>query len=254
MHRAGGHSVLSVIEKYSAFLAGKGSGSGWDRANKSLSIGSFLPLRPITIFDVGANDGRSAAHIQRLRPTIEDRYFLFEPAEYCFSALAMRAKELPNAVMLRVAVSEMDGTETLYVPPVKTGLASLHERRDVSVVQHRYTRVEVKTRSLDSVANEYNVETIELLKMDIEGHELVALKGAKELLGRRAIKVLTFEFGSANVNSRTFFRDFWELLTGYGFTLFRIVPGGGTHEIKRYSEELEYFRGATNYIGRLRQL
>ena len=57
-----------------------------------------------------------------------------------------------------------------------------------------------------------------------------------------------FEFGSANVNSRTFFRDFWDLLTGYGYRVERIIPGGGTPPSAATPRDLEYFRGATNYV------
>jgi hypothetical protein len=51
------------------------------------------------------------------------------------------------------------------------------------------------------------------MKMDIEGHELFALRGAKRALARGVIRPLSFEFGTGNINSRTFFRDYWDLLT-----------------------------------------
>ena len=40
---------------------------------------------------------------------------------------------------------------------------------------------------------------------------LEALKGAANSLASGMIKALAFEFGSGNLNSRTFFRDFWDL-------------------------------------------
>jgi hypothetical protein len=54
------------------------------------------------------------------------------------------------------------------------------------------------------------------------------------------------------VNSRTFFRDFWELLIPLGFEIRRICPGGRTIGVKSYYEDLEMFRGVTNYIATLR--
>ena len=90
--------------------------------------------------------------------------------------------------------------------------------------------------------------TSDFLKMDLEGHELFALRGAGDYLAPGKIAALAFEFGSANVNSRTFFRDFWELLTPLGYTLYRMVPGGRTLKISHYDETLEFFRGATNYL------
>jgi hypothetical protein len=33
--------------------------------------------------------------------------------------------------------------------------------------------------------------------------------------------------------------------------IYRIIPGGGVVRVEVYSEQLEYFRGATNYIATL---
>ena len=85
--------------------------------------------------------------------------------------------------------------------------------------------------------------------MDLEGHELFALNGATTALKLGYIKALSFEFGAGNVNSRTFFRDFWELLTPLGFELRRICPGGVTVPVREYYEDLEFFRGVSNYVG-----
>jgi len=59
-----------------------------------------------------------------------------------------------------------------------------------------------------------------------------------------------FEFGAPNIYSRTFFSDFWDLLTADGFRLDRILPGGRLLRIDSYSEELEHFRGVSNYLAR----
>jgi hypothetical protein len=84
--------------------------------------------------------------------------------------------------------------------------------------------------------------------MDIEGHELFALRGAKNALKAGCIRALSFEFGSGNINSRTFFRDFWDLLTMYEYKIVRVLPGGKLYSVRAYNEDLEYFRGVSNYI------
>ena len=104
----------------------------------------------------------------------------------------------------------------------------------------------VPTITIDEFAAEHGLTTIDLLKMDIEGHELEALHGAANLLGAGRIKALTFEFGGCNIDSRTYFQDFWYLLTGYGFRLYRLLPGAGLMPIQKYTEDLESFV-TTNY-------
>jgi hypothetical protein len=59
---------------------------------------------------------------------------------------------------------------------------------------------------------------------------------------------MSFEFGGGNINSRTYFRDYWDLLTRHGYEIYRILPGGRRLQIVRYDEDMEYFRGVSNYV------
>lgn len=94
------------------------------------------------------------------------------------------------------------------------------------------------------------IQFVDFAKFDVEGAELSALHGGARTFSRKAIGALSIEFGSSNINSRTFFRDFWDFLTGYGFELFRVLPGGRTLRIEEYYEDLEHFRGVSNYVAR----
>lgn len=141
-----------------------------------------------------------------------------------------------------------DGNATLYSAGDAAGNASLHERRDTYFIDQSFSPVTVPQVAIDSVIAKYAIATVDFMKMDIEGHELFALRGAQHSIEAGTIRALSFEFGSGNINSRTFFRDYWDLLTGHGYRLHRVLPGGRLLETERYSEELEYFRGVSNYI------
>jgi hypothetical protein len=86
---------------------------------------------------------------------------------------------------------------------------------------------------------EKNVEKIHFLKLDIEGHELKALNGVKEMIGNRKIDFIQFEFGGCNIDSRTFFQDFFYLLKDNN-TWYRILKNG-LFEIPEYKETCEIF-------------
>jgi Methyltransferase FkbM domain len=131
---------------------------------------------------------------------------------------------------------------------VGSGGASLFERHDSYFADTTLRQSTVVVTTLDDIIQQNNISTIDFMKMDIEGAELLALKGATKALEQNLIKALSFEFGCGNVNSRTFFRDFWELLHPLGFVFYRILPGGGLWRVADYYEDLEYFRGDTNYI------
>ncbi len=65
------------------------------------------------------------------------------------------------------------------------------------------------------------------------------------MLRDRLVTMLQFEFGPANIYSRTFFYDFWSLLSGQ-YDIYRIVPVGIV-PIRYYGEHLEIFL-TTNYL------
>ena len=64
-----------------------------------------------------------------------------------------------------------------------------------------------------------------MLKVDVEGHEFKVLLGASETLSQKRIQVVQFDGGAAP-NSRIFFADFWELFTGHGYDIYRLLPMG----------------------------
>jgi len=136
----------------------------------------------------------------------------------------------------------------LYSDSPTSGLASLHQRQESNFKNNKFTSFVVDTITIDEIVSEYNLEYIDFIKIDIEGHELEALKGAGKSLASGIIKALTFEFGSGNLNSRTFFRNFWDLLNPLGYKIYRILPSSQMMPIKEYYEDCEYFRGVSNYL------
>jgi len=83
-----------------------------------------------------------------------------------------------------------------------------------------------------------------MVKLDIEGHELTALEGFGDAL--TATKALQFEFGGCNIDTRTYFRDFWYFFKERNFDIYRITPLGA-EKMTRYKQNDEYFL-TTNFI------
>jgi FkbM family methyltransferase len=233
-------TAISLSETGAALLQGKGAGSGWDLKAEVTAAMTFIRAGA-TVFDVGANKGEWSRAVQEQVGDV--RLFLFEPQATCAPYL-----EIDGAVLTQAAVGEKDGRAVLYSPGDAAPNASLHERKDSYFHGQIFTSSEVVVVSIDSFMGAHAIQSVDFMKMDIEGHELFALRGAARALARGAIRAMSFEFGSGNINSRTFFRDYWDLLTRHGYEIYRVLPRGRTLRIFRYDEDLEYFRGVSNYV------
>lgn len=248
-----GERAAASLEMFLAALQGRGGGSGWDSAGQVAILARMAkPAKGAVIVDVGANNGHWSRGLSARLGDPSAQFHLFECAPYCFDPLADSAARIGNARVVHKAVSETSGRQVLHLPDTRpgtgSGLASLHARKDTSVHQHDYKTLEVETVCLDDYVAEAGLARIDILKIDVEGHELAVLKGAQRTLAQGLVGCIFFEFGSGNVNSRTYFRDFWELLTPMGYAFFRVLPGGRALPVGEYADMCEYFRGATNYI------
>ncbi len=101
---------------------------------------------------------------------------------------------------------------------------------------------------LDSIIVSEKIKTIDILKLDIEGHEMAALLGAENSLREGIIKAISFEFGATHVGAKIFFRDFWDFFSGLGYKISRVGLNGRPLSVSDYYEDLEYFRGGTTYL------
>ena len=72
-----------------------------------------------------------------------------------------------------------------------------------------------------------------------------ALQGAIELINNKKIDYIQFEFGGTNIDSKTYFRDFYYLLNS-NYKIYRILKDG-LFEISTYKETYEIF-SAINYL------
>lgn len=145
------------------------------------------------------------------------------------------------------ALGRADGSAMLYKDKETTGLASLTRRELSHHGIEMNLREEVAVAALDTYALVHGIKRIDYLKIDVEGHELDVLMGAADLLRRGAILAVQFEFGGCNIDTRTYFRDFYTFFAQAGFDIYIIRRGGSLARIRRYREFLEQFV-TTNFL------
>jgi len=240
--------LLERLRTFASYALGAGSANlpvGESGETKLLEHFAHLWRRrdTITVVDVGANRG---AYTEAVRAAFGGRAWIdcFEPDPGSFEALERQIAGDVQIRCHRLALGAAPGTARLYTnrsgSPLASLLAESFEVADVSAAGSE----EVQVETLDRIAERFGLEQIDLLKIDVEGHELAVLGGARELLKRGVIAVVQFEFGMRNLASRTYLRDFVTLL-GADYELYRIGPRGLSR--LEYDPGREMFLEETNY-------
>jgi FkbM family methyltransferase len=233
---------MSRIERLAARAQGKGYGAATVEQETKL-LQHLLRTQPKLAVDIGGNIGAYTAELRRRNPTLE--IHTFEPSATNIAKLTARFKDDPLIKLVPLALSDEAGRATLFSNLPGSGLGSLTKRR----LEHFDIPFDTE-ESVDTVRFEDYWKTtlegrqLDMVKVDSEGHELSALKGFGVAL--EATRVLQFEFGGCNIDTRTYFQDFWYFFKERDFDLYRITPFGA-EKIARYRESDEYFT-TTNYI------
>lgn len=195
--------------------------------------------------DIGGNEGNYTQEIVEFFPN--SKVVVFEPAEDLAKQLKERFCELPNVVVEQFAVSKENGSAILHGNEGMNGLSSLTKRRlDHFGIDFNKEESVQTLKFEDYWKQNLNSQHIDFCKIDVEGHELDVLEGFGEAINH--VSAIQFEFGGCNIDTRTFFQDFWYFFKKHNFEIYRISPLGLIH-ITEYREMDETF-STTNYIAK----
>ena len=198
----------------------------------------FKEEKSIIIFDVGGNLGNYAKTLSQFfnsKATIHS----FEPSKNTFELFKETTRGLENIIPNNFGLSDDESNKIIYSNGTGSGLASIYHRNLDHLGISMDMQESIKLSTIDSYCRINNIERINFLKLDIEGHELNALNGAKKMIEDGKIDIIQFEFGGCNIDSGTYFQNFFYLLKDK-YMLYRILKDG-LFEIPAYKETYEIF-------------
>ena len=237
--------MLKEERKY-AFKQGKGYGAGTIKEEVEACISLLNIAKPEILIDIGASIGDYTKEVLGIYPNINA--FLFEPQSATQSVLQAAFSHLKNVHINDCALSNTNGRHKIYFDNPGTVLACLTKRRLQHFNINMSKSEEITTKRFDDYwkTTEFGKrgDIIDYVKIDVEGHELDVLKGFGSIIDN--VRIIQFEFGGANIDTRTFFQDFWYFFTDKNYSLYRISPIG-VLPIRKYTELDEFF-STTNYI------
>ena len=169
--------------------------------------------------DVGANEGATLETIVKVAP--QGSHIAYEPIPNLNAELVAR---FPQVDVRRAAASDAAGeaefTHVLNAP----AYSGLRRRADLPADAQEVERIPVRLEKLDDALPEGYVPN--LIKIDVEGAELLVMRGAAETLARHKPYVL-FEHGQGGADlygSKP--GELWELLDGAGMRIFDFEGDG----------------------------
>ena len=182
------------------------------------------------VFDVGANIGWYSCVLSRHAPGAD--IFAFEPDPENFELLRdnVERNSCDGIHPVRMGVGERTETRTLHL--YKASNVGRHSMLDI----HDGPTIEVLVTSLDEFVRERELDVgrVKFLKIDVEGFEYFAFRGAEEVLSH--VPLLLAEFSPGYMRKGGVEpEDLLELLHGHGFDPFSI---DGLELTPRTDEEL----------------
>lgn len=177
---------------------------------------STVGFKPLTVFDAGAFEGHWTATTAAVFP--DARFVLIEPNPQSMQSARKRlARHSPTPFYVEAAVGATAGSARLNI-------WSREAEQGSSLLGHvagaPQEAVEVRVTTLDAIAAEVG-HYPELVKLDLQGFELEALKGARRVVAEARIFIIEFGCLPAYID-RVSPRDLLDHMYESGYVLYDV--------------------------------
>jgi len=189
----------------------------WDNGNP-LTNGEYFLLTTLgpswkRCFDIGANRGEYTKMLRKVVPEAE--ITSFEPN--------------PDSAKY-IKTGRKTGVEVVAVGD-KLGLLTINFNRNDDTQSSTYRSNEhtkptkVPQITIDNYLHSNQLDHIDFIKIDTEGHELAVLKGAKKALNEQTIDLIQFEYGGTYKDADIYLKDIYDLISK-NYIICHIMPQG----------------------------
>tara|TARA_B100000161_G_C33504747_1_gene393461 strand:+ start:135 stop:962 length:828 start_codon:yes stop_codon:yes gene_type:complete len=233
-------SFYQTLEFLSSTALGKGWGCETIQDEVKLCL-SLLGKTPRILIDIGAHRGEYTNCVITKFPKL--KAYLFEPSKYNYELLKKKYEGQKNIIIENFALSNLAKKSHLYSNEPGSPIASLAKLNYDHFGINMEKGEQIFQKRFDEYWKDINIK-IDYMKIDVEGNELDVLLGIGKFINN--ISLIQFEFGPANLQTKTCFLDFWKFFDDKDFSIYRITPRGAQF-IKKYQQMDEYFR-VTNFI------
>jgi len=203
-----------------------GINENWEKY--SLGIWQKLSEKADVVFDIGANTGVYSLIAKTIKPKLA--VHAFEPISSIYQKLKNNIDINQYTIQSHeLAASDKTGTAIIY------GLDTEHQYAASITNTNNFTKgTEIRTITLDEFVQKNSITKVDLIKIDVEGHEPEVLSGfSKGLFTFRPtmlIEVLSEDVGN-RVNN---------LLQGMGYLFYNIDEERGPSQVEKITKSSGY--------------
>ena len=193
-------------------------------------------INPKFIFDVGANTGKYALLAKKHNPA--STVVCFEPVKSTFEKLKTVTDALSQVTLVNSGLFDENKKLTINIYPSHTH-ASVFDLK--AIPYESVGKEEIDLIIGDDYMKSNNIENVDVLKLDVEGAELNAIKGFKNALSQKKIRLIQFEYGYINITTKNLLVDYYEYFDQFGYTVGKLYPK--KVEFRNYQFKYEDFIG-----------
>ena len=196
------------------------------------------------VFDVGANLGNwtKKATKELKTPTVH----AFDISSSSFNELKSLFSNSKNIIINNIGLSNKEDNVQYKDYGQSSIVNTLILESDFHDEGNLPELKNTKVTTGDKYCQTHSIEEIDLLKIDVEGAEDLVLKGFHNKLNEGKIKIIQFEYGYINGNSKFLIGDFYKLFSKYNYIVGPLKPKGVI--FMEFNYALNNFTSGPNYI------
>lgn len=197
-------------------------------------------INPSIIIDGGANVGDYSLMITKIIPGC--KIYAFEPVESTYQKLLKNRNEHYNINPVMKGLFKENCTMEINLFNADEH-SSIYDIQGLPEKSNQKQTIELVRG--DDFLIENNIDSIDFLKLDIEGAEYDALLGFENCIKSGKVKAIQFEYGYINITTKKLLIDFYTFFEANDYIVGKIFPK--KVEFRKYNFIYEDFIGP-NFI------
>tara|TARA_B110000037_G_C17076492_1_gene488077 strand:+ start:688 stop:1407 length:720 start_codon:yes stop_codon:yes gene_type:complete len=180
-------------------------------------------------FDIGAHEGETLEYFLKIKSM--NKIYAFEPQVKIYKKLYKRFNSNNKIILNNLALSNKIEDKVFFINVLSsTSSFSVLDKNSLwlkiknMILNEKNSikdSISLKTSTIDYYVNENNIDMIDLLKIDTEGHEYEVLMGAQKTINENKIRYLLIELHYSKMYKNYSRIKIEEFLKNNNFTLLK---------------------------------